>query len=81
MGQKVDEEEEEAEEEMGSYLEGMAPAPKRHKLANNSAITGSFQLGLNLEFLGVHGPSPYLKPNYNSALDYLLLLWLASLAT
>ena len=64
---------------MGSDLEGMAPTPKRRRLANDSALTASRQSGLYPEFLGVHGPSQDINPNDNSALDYLLLLWPASL--
>ena len=39
----------------------------------------SLKSGLYPEFLGIHGPSQDLNPNHNSALDYLLLLWPASL--
>ena len=77
LGEDVEEEEE--EEEMGSDLEGMALTPKRCMLANASALTASFQFGLYPEFLGIHGPSLDLNPNHNSALNYLLLLWPASL--
>ena len=63
---------------MDSDLQGMAPTPKRRRLANASALTTSLQSGLYPEFLGVHGPSQDLNPNDNSALDYLLLLWPAS---
>ena len=83
LGEDVDEEEEEdeveEEEEMGSDLEGMAPTPKRSRLANASALMVSLQSGLYPEFLGVHSPSQDLNPNDNSALDYLSLLWPASL--
>ena len=63
---------------MDSDLEGMAPTPKRHRLANKIALTSSLKSGLYPEFLGIHGPSQDLNPNDNSALDYLLLLWPAS---
>ena len=53
----------EEEEEMGSDLEGMAPTPKRRRLANASALMASLQSGLYPEFLGVHGPSQDLNPN------------------
>ena len=53
----------EEEEEMGSDLEGMAPIPKRRRLANASALMASLQSGLYPEFLGVHGPSQDLNPN------------------
>ena len=74
-----EEEKEEEEEEMGSDLEGMAPIPKRRRLANNIALTVSLKSGLYPEFLGIHSPSQDLNRNDNSALDYLLLLWPASL--
>ena len=61
---------------MGSDLEGMAPTPKRSRLANGSALMVSLQFGLYPEFLGVHGPSQDLNPNDNSA-----LLLVASLAS
>ena len=64
---------------MGCDLEGMAPTPKRRRLANDSALTASLQSGQYPELLGVHGPSQDLDPNDNCALDYLLLLWPASL--
>ena len=57
MGKDVDDEEEEdeeeEEEEMGSDLEGMAPTPKRRRLANNIALTASLKSGLYPEFLGI----------------------------
>ena len=53
----------EEEEEMGSDLEGMAPTPKRRRVANASALTASLQSGLYPEFLGVHRPSQDLNPN------------------
>ena len=59
LGEDVDdeeEEEEEEEEEMDSDLEGMAPTPKRRRLANKIALTASLKSGLYLEFLGIHGP-------------------------
>ena len=65
---------------MGSDLEGMAPTPKRHRLVNDSALMASLQFGLHPEFLGVHGPSQDHNANDNSVLDYLLLLWPASLS-
>ena len=77
--EEEDEEEEKEEEEMGSDLEGMAPTPKRRRLANNIAFTASLKSGLYPESLAIHGPSQDLNPNDNSALDYLLLLWPASL--
>ena len=44
MGEDVDEEEEEEEEEeMGSDLDGMAPTPNRHRLANDSVLPASLQ--------------------------------------
>ena len=45
LGEDVEEEE---EEEMGSDLEGMAPTPKRRRLANASALMASLQSGLYL---------------------------------
>ena len=45
-----DAEEEEEEEEMGSDLEGMAPTPKRCRLSNDSALTGSLQSGCFIFF-------------------------------
>ena len=53
LGEDVDDE----EEEMDSDLEGMAPTPKRRRLANKIAITASLKSGLYPEFLGIHGPS------------------------
>ena len=36
---------------MGSDLEGMAPIPKKRRLANDSALTASLQSGQHPEFL------------------------------
>ena len=47
---------------------------KKRRLANDSALTASLSSGLYPEFLGIHDPS-----QDNSALDYLLLPWSASL--
>ena len=82
LGEDIDDEEEdeeEEEEEMDSDLEGMASTPKRRRLANKIARTASLKSGLYPEFLGIHSPSQDLNPNDNSALDYFLLLWPASL--
>ena len=74
LGEDVDEEEEEEEWRWVViwYI------PKRHRLANDSALTASLHSGEYLEFLGVHRPSQDLDSNDNSALDYLLLLSPAS---
>ena len=77
--EEEEEEEEKEEEKMDSDREGMAPTAKKHRLANKIARTASLKSGLYPEFLGIHGPSQDLNPNDNSALDYLLLLWPASL--
>ena len=71
--------EEEEEEEGESELEGMAPTPKRRKLARETALKVSLQSGLYPVFRGLEGPAHDINPGNSNALDYLLLLWPASL--
>ena len=77
--QQQEEEGEEEEEEGESDLDGKAPTPKRRKLAREKALKVSLQSGLYPTFRGIEGPSRDMDPRENSALDYLLLLWPASL--
>ena len=72
------EEEEEEEEEGKSELEGVAPTPKRCKLARETALK-VLQSGLYQVFSGLEGPTHNINPSDNNALDYFLLLWPASL--
>ena len=44
--EEEEQEEEEVEEEMDSDLEGMAPTPKRYRLANKITLTASLKSGL-----------------------------------
>ena len=73
------EEEEEEEEEEESDLEGTAPTPKRRKLARGKALTNSLGSGFYPVFMGIEGPSHDANPGDSNALDYLSLLWPATL--
>ena len=77
--EREEEESEQSEEEDESDLEGMAPTPKRRKLAREKALKVSLQSGLYLTFRGIEGPSRDVNPGDSSAMDYLLLLWPSSL--
>ena len=76
FGEEEDEEEEEEEE---SDLEGTAPTPKRRKLAREKALTNSLGSGLYPVFMGIEGPSNDANPGDSNALDYLSMLWPATL--
>ena len=54
--ESFDEEEDEEEEEEESDLEGMAPTPKRRKLAREKALTNSLGSGLYPVFMGIDTP-------------------------
>ena len=71
--------EEEEEEEEESDLESTAPTPKRRKLAREKALTNSLGSGLYPVFMGIEGPSHDANPGDSNALDYLSLLWPATL--
>ena len=77
--EEEEEESEQSEEEDESDLEGMAPTPKRRKLARGKALKVSLQSGLYPPFRGIEGPSRDVDPGDSSAMDYLLLLWPSSL--
>ena len=62
-------EEEESEEENESDLEGMAPTPKRRKLAREKALKVSLQSGRYPTFRGIEGPSCDMDPVNSSAMD------------
>ena len=72
-------EDEEEEEEEKSDLEGTSPIPKRRKLAREKALTNSLGSGLYPVFMGIEGPSYDANPGDSNALDYLSLLWPATL--
>ena len=67
------------EEEEESDLEGTAPTPKRRKLAREKALTNSLGSGLYPVFMGIEDPSHDANPGDSNGLDYLLLLWPATL--
>ena len=50
MEEEEEEVEEEEEEEMDSDLEGMAPTPKRRRLANKIVLMASLKSGLYHDF-------------------------------
>ena len=60
-------------------LDGMAPTSKRRKFAQRTALHASLHSGRYPHFLGVHGPTHNLNPCVSNAMEYLLLLWPASL--
>ena len=72
-----DEEQSPCEDE--SVFDGLAPTPKRRKLANDEALILSLSSGKYPEFLGVEGPDEYRDPDENDFLDYLRLFWPDSL--
>ena len=76
--EEEEEESEQSEEEDESDLEGMAPTPKRRKLARGKALKVSLQSGLYPPFRGIESPSRDVNPGDSSAMDYLLL-WPSSL--
>ena len=53
----------------------MAPTPKRRKLCSQLGLETSLESGLYPDSLGREGPVEDHRPDCNSALDYLLLLW------
>ena len=59
----------------------MAPTPKRRKLCSQLGLKASLESGLYPDFLGREGPVEDHRPDCNSALDYLLLLWPESLTS
>ena len=66
-------------EEKESDLKGTAPTPKRRKLAREKALKNSLESGLYPMFEGIEGPSHDANPGDSNALDYLSLLWPATL--
>ena len=66
------------EEDVGE-LAGMAPTPKRVRLANSRALEASLNTGCYPEYLGIEGPYVHNHPDSNNPLDYLHLLWPESL--
>lgn len=81
-----DEEEEVSDSDSGKsgdedsdHFDGMVPTPKRLKCAKERALKASLTSGRYPTFEGIEGPSQDIPPNENNALDYLLLLWPASL--
>ena len=79
-GEEMDDDEEEEEEsseeeEEEEDLDGLAPTPKRRKLAQAKGLSAALSSGLYPWFEGIKGPSQDLPPQENSAFDYLRLLW------
>ena len=79
-GEEMDDDEEEEEEsseeeEEEEDLDGLAPTPKRRKLAQAKGLSAALSSGLYPQFEGIKGPSQDLPPQENSAFDYLRLLW------
>ena len=70
-GEEEQEESEESEEENESDLEGMAPTPKRRKLAREKTLKVSLQSGWYPTFRGIEGPSCDMDPVNSSAMDCL----------
>ena len=60
--------EEEEQEEGESELEGMAPTPKRRKLARETALKVSLQSGLYHVFRGLEGPTHNINPGTSNVL-------------
>ena len=74
--QESDEEEDVEEDDSDSgdddSLDGLAPTPKRRKLASQRGLEKSLKTGLYPKFVGVEGPVEHHNPKEFSALD---LLW------
>ena len=73
MGDDEEEEEDSSDEE--EDLDGLAPTPKRRKLAQAKGLSAALSSGLYPLFEGIKGPSQDLPPRENSTFDYLRLLW------
>ena len=60
-------------------VDGAAPTPKRHRLVRVDGLLKALMSGLYPKFLGVTGPVSHFVPLDNSSLDFLKIIWPASL--
>lgn len=76
----MDESEEDEESELDE-LDGLAPTPKRRKLANSRALRLSLKTGCYPKYKGKQhqGATNRMDPDRHNALDYLNLFWTSPL--
>ncbi len=74
-----DEDTEDVGEEEDELVDGMAPTPKRRKLAREDGLRKAKSTGKYPEFKGVVGAADKIDPSNTAFIDFVKLLWPDSL--